>query len=139
VGPYALENLASSGLAYSFELGRQWDVTPQATLGLDDTFVVKDTAYFEALDLGGTFYFTDDVTAPYLGLDMGYGFAGNPDLLGAHPVDTVFGFSAGARLGILFFRNSSVQLSLELRHLALFTANSVAYPQTTGLELAIHY
>jgi len=134
-GPFVQEHMglaSNDDIAYSLSFGHQWDTTSQAaiTLGYEASF--KDWSFINGVQLGVCYYFDDEDTAPFVGLDMGYGAARSDN------TSTVFGFSGGARAGFMFFRNSSTQLSLQLRYLGILEDNGKGYPSSTGLVVSLY-
>jgi len=140
LGPYALENVGvparSGDIAYSLDFGRRWEVTPKDAISLNDELSMRSGSYLDALLLGGSHCFGDAATAPFLGLDLGYGAAGNADWTWK---EQTFGFAGGARAGILFFRRSTTQMSVQIRHVSVFSTDRYGFPGNTGLEVSVYF
>jgi hypothetical protein len=147
LGPYMLENLnlpnSANTLAYSLNFGNQWAVSPQATLNIDYEIAWIDSASLYDILIGTCYYFGTNVTAPFVGLSLGYGGAtsapgvDNDPYGDGSPSTSVFGYCVEAKAGVLFFRDAKVNLSLQLRYLAIFANNGIGYPSSTGLVLEL--
>lgn len=140
-GPMRFNGLntpANDPFGYYLATGMRLDVNDHAAMTLigESSFNVRDDgrgSVVGALLLGGEYFFSGGDVSPFLGIDLGYGGAGGAD------VRSVFGFAGGARVGLMFFRSSSVQLSLALRHLTIFENNGNGVPGHSGLVVGANF
>ena len=121
-------------LCYSFFAGRLWEVNPYAAIKAN--FEVTSEfrqAVMGLLDLGANFYLLNADVAPYLGGDLGFGVGHNAK------GETPYGFDLGGALGIVFFRTSTVQMSIEGKANVVFDTRNNDYPNIYTVRLGVMF
>lgn len=133
-GPATMKNMGTNELAYSFFAGRLWEVNPYAAVKANFE-VTSDFSHAVAgmLDLGSNFYILNTDVAPYIGGDLGFGLGRNAD------GKTPYGFVLGGAIGIVLFRTSTVQMSVEGKAQVLFDTHNKSYPDIYTVRLGVMF
>jgi hypothetical protein len=133
-GPAAMKNMGTDELAYSFFAGRLWEVNPYAAVKANFE-VTSDFSHAVAgvLDLGANYYLLNADVTPYIGGDLGFGLG--RDGAGKTP----FGFDLGGALGVVLFRTSTVQMSVEGKAQVLFDTHNNSYPDIYTVRLGVMF
>jgi len=134
-GPASIKKMGvDNELCYSFFAGRLWEVNPYAAIKAN--FEVTSEfrqAVMGLLDLGANFYLLNADVAPYLGGDLGFGVGHNAK------GETPYGFDLGGALGIVFFRTSTVQMSIEGKANVVFDTRNNDYPNIYTVRLGVMF
>jgi len=133
-GPATMKNMGTNELAYSFFAGRLWEVNPYAAVKANFE-VTSDLSHavLGMLDLGANFYILNADMAPYIGGDLGFGLGRDTD------GKTPYGFDLGGAVGIVLFRTSSVQMSVEGKAQVLFDTHNKSYPDIYTVRLGVMF
>lgn len=125
-------------------------ITPGVTWSLDRDFdlaIVSDIGFslshndvrYIAPQLKGRYVFLDEDTfGYYAGMGLGYGYAHTHESPGM-PDDSASGFASSFAIGIKGYRNSSVQVSLELEQTFIWNTSTSGRPQMTFLKVGVHF
>jgi len=115
-GPAFLQNMDLKN-AVSVTFGYMWALTPTFDLTLRYSFSNAEgesSAGLMFLDMGGHFFFSDSVNAPYLLATFGYGNAETN-------LENDNGWAVSAGGGVMFFRAHNINLGVELKYTTVFT------------------
>ncbi len=106
-GPANFNNVETKDQAYDAYVGTIWEVNRNAAVkALGEVASDFHRSTIADLNLGANLYALPTDISPYIGADLGLSF-------GSVPGDRAFGMNAGASIGVLLFRTSSVQMNLE--------------------------
>ena len=102
--------------AVALHYARVFEATSHAAIVLLNNFnmtISEDWQIHEVFLIGGRYYMTANSVSPYFGLGFGLGVQTD-----THYEDFseefAFGFAGGVEMGVVFFRNSAIQLELGL-------------------------
>lgn len=136
-GPASMKKMGiDNELSYSFFAGRLWEVNPYAAVKANfDITSDFSHAVLGMLDLGANFYILNADVAPYIGGDLGFGLGRD-----VTADKTPYGFVLGGALGIVLFRTSTVQMSVEGKAQVLFdTHSNKNYPDIYTIRLGVMF
>jgi hypothetical protein len=139
-GPGFFNNLNSSDLGTVLTPGVMWSLDPQFDLGVTSDIAFSlhhNDVRFISPQLKGRYIFDPD-HGYYAGLGLGYGFAHSHESPG-HPDDSASGFASSIALGWKAYRNSTVQLSIELEHQFIWSNSDYGAPRMTFLKVGVHF
>ena len=134
-GPATIKKMGTDNeLCYGFFAGRLWEVNPYAAIKANLEFTSEfQHAVMGLIDLGANFYLLNADLAPYLGGDVGFGLGHNAN------GETPYGFDLGGALGIVLFRTSTVQMSVELKASVVFSTHTNNYPNIYSARLGVMF
>ncbi|MCF0216230.1 MAG: hypothetical protein HUK21_07125 [Fibrobacteraceae bacterium] len=99
--------------AFVFHYARIFEVAPIAAITIVNNMNISFSDYFqwhETFLIGGRFFFSSGAVTPYVGAGIGLGMQTDERM--SDDNDFAIGMAAGAEVGIILFRNSSVQLEI---------------------------
>ena len=134
-GPATMKNMGvDNELCYNFFAGRLWEVNPYAAIkaNFEVTSEFKQ-AVMGQLELGANFYLLNADVAPYLGGNLGFGVGHNT------AGETPYGFDLGGAVGIVLFRTSTVQMSVEGKANVIFDTHNNSYPTIYSARLGVMF
>ena len=100
--------------AFVFHYARIFEVIPQAAITIVNNMNISfgdEWQWHEAFLLGGRFFPSTGVVTPFIGAGVGLGIQSDDHYYNASEGFAI-GLAGGAELGIIFFRNSAVQLEI---------------------------
>ena len=104
-GPYTGQNVGNNKVMYGLSFGKIWDLKEAWEIRADLFGAFNSVGSFINFGLGPDYIFNDGDISPFLGGQLGYGFA--------KADDTIKGsFYAQANLGLKMFRLSTTQLEV---------------------------
>lgn len=113
LGPSLPQNMGTSGVGYSFSLGKAWDLN-KAMIRLRGDLFGKGGALGLDFGLSGQYYFINSDFSPFAGAELGFGaLRTNTGTIFSN--DLHAGFFLGPVAGVQLFRTSSVQVELGLK------------------------
>jgi len=136
-GPASMKKMGiDNELCYNFFAGRLWEVNPYAAVKANFEITSDFShAVLGMLDLGSNFYILNADVTPYIGGDLGFGLGRD-----ATHGKTPYGFDLGGAIGIVLFRTSTVQMSVEGKAQVLFdTHNNKSYPDIYSVRLGVMF
>lgn len=102
--------------AVAFHYARVFEASPHAAIVLLNNLnltIGEEWQMHEVLLIGGRYYMSANSVSPYFGLGFGIGVQTDTHYEKLSE-EFAFGFAGGAELGVVFFRNSAIQLELGL-------------------------
>lgn len=146
-GPAFPKGLNSEGSSVNWRFGYIWGIDNQFDLRFVWEFLnVKkqsDVTFTDA-HIGLNYFLSDANTSVYFTGDLGYGAASgheesNSVFIGSK--DKASGFSAGAGIGVKFFRVSNVNLGVQVRYCRILEKTEVTKetPEVTNLNLSVYF
>ncbi len=102
--------------AVAFHYARIFEATSNAAIVLLDNFnltIGEEWQIHEVLLIGGRYYMSTNNVSPYISLGFGIGVQTDTHYEKLSE-EFAFGFAGGVELGVVFFRNSAIQLELGL-------------------------
>ncbi|MCB0413238.1 MAG: outer membrane beta-barrel protein [Bdellovibrionales bacterium] len=150
IGPAWGKDLNTKKTSMAYNVGYNWIVDPQYDISLGfDWFIPEgnNDALFANLAMGVGYYFNKNKNAPFIIGEFGYAWvaSSDPSEGGLFPSlssdDKANGFSLGAGIGYKFFRTSTTNIGVVLRHnISLVeTSTTKSKPQLTTLALRIYW
>ncbi len=136
-GPAFLGNLNQPNVGYLFSGGYSWDVT-SALVRAGATAIIDGSAGWLDGHIGGTVFFQQRSTSPYLLGDFGFGFSGSQGN-GLLDGEKTGGFMMAGGAGVQFFRNSTIHVDLGIRLGFLFKTSTLGIPYHGGLHLGLYF
>lgn len=137
IGPALFTNLAAGGVGFLLGGAYGWDLG-EAILKLNIEAAISGGTFWTGVGPGvqGFFLVQGDV-APYAAANFGvtYCHADN----NSHPPRSVTGFSAGAALGVVLFRNANVSFDAGLHYTVLLKENGFGLPQMATLKVGMWF
>ena len=132
-GPATIKKMGvDNAMCYSFFAGRLWEVNPYAAIKANFEITSEfGNAVMGLVDLGANIYLLNADVAPYFGGDLGFGVGHNA--VG----ETPYGFSLGGAVGIVLFRTSTVQMSVEGKASVVFDTSNNSYPAIYSVRLGV--
>ena len=100
--------------AFVFHYARIFEVIPQAAITIVNNMDISfgdEWQWHEAFLIGGRWFPSTGVITPFLGAGIGLGIQSDDHYYDANEGFAI-GLAGGAELGVIFFRNSSVQLEV---------------------------
>ena len=100
--------------AFVFHYARIFEVIPQAAITIVNNMDISfgdEWQWHEAFLIGGRWFPSTGVITPFLGAGIGLGIQSDDHYYDADEGFAI-GLAGGAELGVIFFRNSSVQLEI---------------------------
>lgn len=98
---------------FVFHYGRIFEVIPQAAITIINNMDISfgdEFQWHETFLIGGRFFFSTGAITPFVGAGFGLGLQWDDHFTNDNYV--CYGLAGGAELGVIFFRNSAVQLEL---------------------------
>ncbi len=124
-------HLNADPLAYGFLIGRLWGFPPWNAFRIWGQAISDfNGGNFFSVNIGGNLYTHLFDTSPYFGVGSGFGFAE-----GAR--ESTAGFNFGAAVGIALFRDSDLQVELELENKWLLGKLRRGFPSAALLKLGL--
>ncbi len=137
LGGVSFANLGTEGMGTSVAGGYGWDM---------DTFLLrlladlntKASAFFGSVSLSVTYFILARDISPFVSADFGAAFAkaDGPSLFSGKSVS---GFLVGPGAGVMFFRESSVNLELALRYGYLLNTNAFGHPGLFTIRVGLYF
>ncbi len=137
IGPTALANMNTDGVAYGIQGGYSWDLNTVMIRFLGDVALSGD-AVFGTAGLAGTYFLTDHANTPFLALDLGYG-GYHTDTSVPVGSETGGGFAAGAGAGVSFLRTSAINVEVSARLATIFDESTLGLPLAISARLALYF
>ncbi|MCB0406017.1 MAG: hypothetical protein KDD51_14640 [Bdellovibrionales bacterium] len=136
LGPAGFGNLSANSVGVYVAGAYAFDVN-QAIIRIRGEGAFGGGALFADFGLGASYFFSLEDTAPFVGLDFGYGVSrvNNGTLFG----DTVTGFVLAPIIGVQFMRTSSVNLEVAGRAAFLLSRNSIGNPMLFVIRVGLYF
>lgn len=137
LGGAAFSNLAAGNFGTNVAAGYGWDLDRVYVKFLLDLSMVH-SAFFGTLSLAAAYHLLPTETTPYLSAEFGTGVA-KADADNLFSGKTISGFLVAGGGGVLFFRESSVNLDLGARIGVLLNTNALGHPNVVSLRLGLYF
>ncbi|MGH1467392.1 MAG: outer membrane beta-barrel protein [Bdellovibrionales bacterium] len=142
-GPGYLAGLNADQSGFNWSLGYLWGLDEQFALRLNlEGLNASDSgADSTMLGLGGQYYVNNLKHSPYLLGLIGYSWSDSEDasVCTVCTGESDHGWAFEAGLGIHFYRNSNINLALELTHMRSFYNLVGTNPSATALKLVVFW
>ncbi len=122
IGPAMITVDPEDDISYHFYAGSIWDVNPWASVkAIAQVTSDFDNTLMSSGGLGANVYASNGNVSPYLGADMGFGYAYGEG-------ESATGFSLGGSAGLLLFRTSDTQFNIEFNTVTILDKINDSFP-----------
>lgn len=130
-GPADMRRFGNDKIAYSFYGGKFWLISDYMGLGfIGDITTDLEASHLLGVSIASSYYPLKTDISPYAGAEVGLAYARGDQ-------KNAFGFSLGTSLGVIFFRSSTVQLSMAIKAAVLLDELSDGYPGSLQARLGL--
>lgn len=132
-GPADMRRFGNDKIAYSFYGGKFWLISDYMGLGfIGDITSDLEASHLLGISIASSYYPLKTDISPYAGAEVGLAYARGDQ-------KNAFGFSLGTSLGVIFFRSSTVQLSMQFKAAVLLDELSDGYPGSLQARLGLMF
>ncbi len=136
-GPAAFSHLNATGLGFYGAGAYAWDVN-RMMVRLRVELAVNGGAIFTDFGLGASYFLSDRSFAPFVGLDLGFGFS-RIDQGAFLTNETISGFILGPTAGFHVLRTHAINLEVAAKAAFLLKAGSLGTPVAYILRVGLYF